>query len=72
MPRFDHARHLAVASILRQLPHGRELMHLGLQVTALRAGLTDKYSRQITDHYWDGLDGTLPALELFADVLALR
>jgi hypothetical protein len=68
MPRFNHARHMAVANILRHLPHGRELMHLGLQVTATRAGAPEKYSREITDHYWDRLDGELPDLAEFADV----
>jgi hypothetical protein len=69
LPQLNHARHLAVANILFHLPHGRELMHLGIQVTAYRAGRPEKYSREITDRYWDGLDGTLPRLETFADVL---
>ena len=42
MPRFNHARHIAIANILRCLPHGRELMHLGLQITATRAGAPEK------------------------------
>ena len=70
LPGFNHARHLAVANILFHLPHGRELMHLGLQITATRAGVPEKYSRAVTDDYWDQLDGALPALSVFADVLA--
>jgi len=69
LPRLNHARHLAVANILSHLPHGRELMHLGLQITATRAGVPEKYSREITDYYWDRLDGALPDLADFADVL---
>src|SRR5262245_16917759 len=69
MPRFNHARHIAIANILRCLPHGRELMHLGLQITATRAGAPEKYSREITDRYWDQLDGDLPDLTEFADML---
>ncbi|MBO0726922.1 MAG: hypothetical protein J2P52_15065 [Blastocatellia bacterium] len=68
LPRFNHARHMAVANILRHLPHGRELMHLGLQVTATRAGAPEKYSREVTDHYWDRLNGELPDLAEFDDV----
>ena len=68
LPRFNHARHIAVANILRQLPHGRELMHLGLQIMATRAGAPEKYSREITDHYWDQLNGDLPDLAEFADL----
>jgi len=68
LPRFNHARHMAVANILRHLPHGRELMHLGLQVTATRTGAPEKYSREITDHYWDRLNGELPDLAEFGDM----
>ena len=68
MPRFNHARHIAVANILRHLPHGRELMHLGLQIMATRAGAPEKYSREITDHYWRQLNGELPDLAEFADI----
>jgi hypothetical protein len=68
LPRLNHARHIAVANILRHLPHGRELMHLGLQITATRAGVPEKYSREITDYYWDRLDCALPGLEEFADL----
>lgn len=71
LPGFNHARHIAVANVLRHLPAGRELMHLGLQITATRAGVPEKYSRQITDDYWDQLDGTLPPLSDFEDVLPL-
>ena len=69
LPRFNHARHLAVGNILYHLPHGRELMHLGLQITATRAGVPEKYSREVTDQYWEHIDGTLPDLADFADVV---
>ncbi len=74
LPQLNHARHIAVANILRHLPHGRELMHLGLQITATRAGVPEKYSREITDRYWDQLDGALPGPAEFDDVFhgALR
>ena len=72
LPRFDHARHLAVANILKHHERGRELMHLGLQVTATRHGVPEKYSREITDFYWDRLDGVLPPLEVFADVVEAK
>jgi hypothetical protein len=68
LPGFNHARHIAVANILRHLPRGRELMHLGLQITATRAGVPEKYNREVTDRNWDELDGTLPDLAAFADV----
>lgn len=68
---FNHARHLAVANILWHLPHGCTLLHLGLQITATRAGVPEKYSREITEQYWAELDGRLPELSEFADVLAL-
>jgi hypothetical protein len=71
LPRFNHQRHLAVANILRHLPDGRELMHLGLQVTARRAGVFEKYSREVTDRYWDQLDGPLPDLTEFEDLWEL-
>ena len=71
MPGMSHARHLAIANILHHLPHGRELMHLGIQVTAIRAGVSEKYSREITDHCWDRLDGKLPPLAHFADAILL-
>jgi hypothetical protein len=69
LPRFNHSRHIAVANILRHLPHGRELMHLGLQIMATRAGAPEKYSRELTDHYWDRLNSELPDLVEFADIL---
>lgn len=69
MTGMTHARHLAIANLMATLPHGRELMHLGLQATAIRAGVPEKYSREITDHYWERLDGRQPTMEEFADVL---
>ena len=68
LPRMNHARHLAVARILRRMKDGRALMHLGLQVTALRAGVPEKYDRKVTDDYWDALDDAPPSLADFADV----
>jgi hypothetical protein len=68
LPRMNHARHLAVANLLRHEKYGRELMHLGLQATAIRAGKPEKYSREITDHYWDRLDGKRPGVEEFRDL----
>lgn len=68
LPNFDHQRHVHVANILRHIPYGRELMHLGLQVMAYRAYIPHKYSAEITDRYWDRLDGTLPDPEAFADL----
>ncbi len=70
LPGMNHARHLAVASVVCRLPNGRRLVHLGIQVTAIRAGVPEKYSREVTDHYLDHLDGRLPSLDDFADVLA--
>jgi len=69
MPRMNHARHLDIANILVRLPHGRALVHLGLQITAIRAGVPEKYSQAMTDRYLDELDGQLPPLERFADIL---
>jgi len=68
LPNFTHERHVHVANILRHLPYGRELMHLGLQVMAHRAYIPHKYSPEITDRYWDLLDGTLPDPDAFADL----
>lgn len=68
LPNFDHRRHVAVANILRNIPFGRELMHLGLQTMAYRNFVPDKYSAEITDFYWDQLDGTLPDPARFADL----
>ena len=65
----NHARHLDIANILIRVPHGRTLVHLGLQITAIRAGVPDKYNREVTDAYLDRLDGQLPPLDRFADVL---
>lgn len=68
LPSFSHERHVQVANILRHLPYGRELMHLGLQVMAYRNFVPDKYSRETTDYWWERLDGTLPDPEAFADL----
>lgn len=68
LPNFSHARHVHVANILRHLPFGRELMHLGLQTMAYRHFVPDKYSAEITDRYWGQLDGTLPDPAEFADL----
>ncbi len=68
LPNFNHQRHVHVANILRHLPYGRELMHLGLQVMAYRNFVPDKYSAEITDRYWDRLDGELPDPAAFDDL----
>lgn len=68
LPGFDHARHVHVANILKHLPFGRELMHLGLQTMAYRNFVPNKYSADITDYWWDRLDGDLPDPALFADL----
>lgn len=68
LPNFGHQRHVAVANILHNLPFGRELMHLGLQTMAYRNFVPDKYNAEITNFYWDQLDGTLPDPEQFADL----
>ena len=68
LPDFTHERHVHVANILRHVPYGRELMHLGLQVMAHRNFVPDKYSAEITDRYWDLLDGTLPDPAAFNDL----
>lgn len=68
LPNFDHHRHVHVANILRHLPFGRELMHLGLQAMAYRHFVPDKYSAETTDFWWDKLDGTLPDPALFDDL----
>ncbi len=68
LPNFTHERHIHVANILRHIPYGRELMHLGLQTMAYRHYIPHKYSAEITDRNWDRLDGTLPDLTLFADL----
>ena len=69
LPKMNHARHIAVAQILKQMPHGRELMHLGLQVTATRAGVPKKYDAAVTDRYWAEIDTALPSSEHFADAV---
>ena len=66
----DHARHIAIANLLRELPHGRELMHLGLQVTCLRKGVPEKYDRALAPPLWEEVKAPRPALDDFADVLA--
>jgi len=68
LPAFDHGRHVQVANILHHLPYGRELMHLGLQTMAYRHFVPDKYSAELTDSWWDRLDGTLPDAAVFADL----
>lgn len=68
LPNFTHERHVHVANILRRIPYGRQLMHLGLQTMAYRHFVPDKYSAEITDRNWDRLDGTLPDVALFADL----
>lgn len=68
LPNFGHERHVHVANILRHLPWGRELMHLGLQTMAYRTFVPDKYSAETTDYWWDRLDGTLPDPAVFDDL----
>ena len=68
LPSFDHQRHVDVANILHNLPFGRELMHLGLQTMAYRNFVPNKYSSEITDFYWDRLDGALPDPDRFNDL----
>src|SRR6187549_2951481 len=68
MPNFTHQRHVHVANILKHIPYGQELMHLGLQTMTYRQFVVGKYSREITDQYWDQLDGTLPDPADFADL----
>ncbi len=68
LPNFTHQRHVHVANILKHLPYGRELMHLGLQTMAYRHFVPNKYSAEITDRYWEMLDGTLPDPEVFDDL----
>lgn len=67
LPHSTHQRHVHVANILHHRPYGRELMHLGLQVMAYRNVIPDTYNAEITDRYWDQLDGILPGLEHFDD-----
>lgn len=68
LPKMNHARHIAVAQILKHVPHGRELMHLGLQVTATRKGVPEKYSADITEAYWAQISDAWPNPGSFADV----
>jgi hypothetical protein len=68
LPNFSHERHVHVANILHHLPYGRELMHLGLQTMAHRHGIPEKYRPDITDIWWERLDGTLPDPAHFADL----
>ena len=68
LPNFSHGRHVHVAAILKHLPFGRELMHLGLQTMAYRTFVPDKYSAAKTDHWWNILDDTLPDPAAFADL----
>ncbi len=60
LPNFTHERHVDVANILHHLPHGRELMHLGLQTMAHRHGIPEKYRADITDLWWDCSMARLP------------
>jgi hypothetical protein len=68
LPNFTHERHVHVANFLKHLSFGRELMHLGLQMMAHRHFVPDDYSSEITDRYWNLLDGTLPDPAAFADL----
>ena len=68
LPNFTHERHVHVANVLRHIPYGRELMHLGLQTMAYRHYIPHKYSAEITDRNWDRLDGKLPDPALFDDL----
>jgi hypothetical protein len=68
LPNFNHQRHADVANILKHIPYGRELMHLGLQTMTYRQFVVGKYSAEITDHYWNLLDGALPDAAHFADL----
>jgi hypothetical protein len=69
LPNMNHARHVAIAQVLKHVPYGCELMHLGLQVTATRAGVPEKYSADVTEKCWAEVDSSLPSRELFSDVL---
>lgn len=68
LPNFTHERHVHVANILRHIPYGRQLMHLGLQTMAYRHYIPHKYSAEITNRNWDGLNGALPDVNLFTDL----
>jgi hypothetical protein len=69
LPGMNHARHVAVAQILKHVPHGQKLMHLGLQATAIRAGVPEKYDAAVTDRYWAEIETALPAEESFKDLV---
>jgi hypothetical protein len=68
LPKMNHARHVAIARILKNVPHGQKLMHLGLQATAIRAGAPEKYDAAVTDRYWAAIDTPPPDAFDFADV----
>ena len=68
LPNFTHQRHVHVANILKHVPYGRELMHLGLQTMAYRHFVPAKYSADITDRNWEMLDGILPDPAEFSDL----
>lgn len=68
LPNFSHQRHVHVANVLRHLPYGRELMHLGLQTMTYRQFVVGKYNAELTDRYWDELDGALPDPAAFSDL----
>ena len=68
MPDFNHQRHVHMANILHHHPYGRQLMHLGLQTMAHRHLIPEKYRADITDEWWDKLDGTLPDPAVFDDL----
>lgn len=69
MPKMNHARHIAIARILGRVAHGQQLMHLGLQATAIRAGVPEKYDAAVTDRYWaEVAAGPLPSHDAFSDV----
>ena len=69
LPKMNHARHVAVARILKNVPHGQKLMHLGIQATAIRAGVPEKYDAAVTDRYWAEIDAALPMKHVFIDAL---
>lgn len=68
LPGMNHARHVAVAQLLKAMPHGRELMHLGLQVTVTRLGVPEKYDAALTDRCWEEVGPGEPSEAAFADV----
>ena len=68
MPNFTHERHVHVANVLHLLPYVRELMHLDLQTMAHRHSISEIYRPEITDMWWDRLDGALSDPARFADL----